>query len=166
MRKLEHLFVTLNATAVILCLIAMSGIVFANVSLRGLTNHSIPWADEVARYLMIWMTFLGAGLVLRQGGHVAITNLQDALPGRAQIALRAALVLLLLGFFLFMAWVGRDYMLRMQFQRTPATRIPFSYVYAAMPVGFGLLIVHLLLVARGFVCAGRYRSDEGAPAHG
>ena len=80
MKKLEHIFVALNGWALILMLTAMTVIVGANISLRYLTGHSLPWADEAARYLMIWMTFSGAGLVLRTGGHVAITNLQDALP--------------------------------------------------------------------------------------
>ena len=161
LRLLERLFVALNGWAVILCMVAMSAIVFSNVTLRGLTNHSIPWADEVARYLMIWMTFLGAGLILRHGGHVAISNLQEALATRAQVVLRAAIVLLLLGFFGFMVWVGWDYMQRMRFQRTPATRISFAYIYAAMPVGFSLLILHLALVARRFILAGnRLGQDE------
>ncbi len=167
MRKAERLFVALNGWALILCLGAMTAVVFANVSLRYLTNESIPWADEVARYLMIWMTFLGAGLVLRHGGHVAITNLQEGLPGPAQRGLRILIVLLLLGFFAFMMWVGREYMLRMQFQKTPATRISFIWIYAAMPVGFGLLIVHLLLTAKAFVTAGRHEPAEDAGAqHG
>src|SRR5690606_35385175 len=48
--KLETAFVDLNKWAIILLLAAMSCIVFANVSLRYLTNYSIFWAEEVARY--------------------------------------------------------------------------------------------------------------------
>ncbi|MEC7259750.1 MAG: TRAP transporter small permease, partial [Pseudomonadota bacterium] len=50
----------------------------------------------------------------------------------------------------------------------PALRLPFSYIYAAMPVGFGLLIAHLLLIAHPFVMSGSYKrlssddTDEGA----
>ncbi len=161
-RKAERAFVALNAWAVIACLVTMSGVVFTNVALRYLTNQSIPWADEVARYLMIWMTFLAAGLVLRQGGHVAITNLQEALPGRLQIALRAALALLLFGFFAYMVWVGQEYMTRMGRQLTPATRISFWYIYLAMPVGFSLLIAHLALIAPRYILAGRYQDDDEA----
>ena len=54
LRKFERVFVALNGWVVILCLVAMSGVVFTNVGLRYLTGPSIPWADEVARYLMIW----------------------------------------------------------------------------------------------------------------
>lgn len=138
----------------------MSIIVFANVSLRYLTNFSITWSEEVARYLMIWMTFIGAGLVLRFGGHVAITNLQEAMPRTVQRVMRAAIAVLLFAFFGVMMWIGWDYMSRMQFQLTPATRIPFSYVYTAMPIGFFLLIVHLLLVLKSYVTESRFKSLE------
>ncbi|MGR3804420.1 TRAP transporter small permease [Marinibacterium profundimaris] len=168
MRRLEHFFVALNGWALILMLGAMSLIVGANITMRYLTSHSFPWADEAARYLMIWLTFSGAGLILRIGGHVAITNLQDALPATGQKILRGLLVLGLLIFFGFMVQVGLQYAQRMQYQVTPALRLPFSYVYAAMPVGFGLLIVHLLLIAPKFIMAGTYKrldddgTDDGA----
>jgi TRAP-type C4-dicarboxylate transport system permease small subunit len=100
---------------------------------------------------MIWLTFVGAGPVLRYGGHIAIDNLQDALPRAFAVALRIVVALLLGGFFGFMVWYGVLYMQRTQFQTTAATQISFAYVYAAMPVGGGLLLVHWLLIVRGFV---------------
>lgn len=156
MARFETAFVALNRWLLIVLLAAMSVIVFANVVLRYLTNDSIVWAEEVARHLMIWMTFLGAGLVLRFGGHVAIDNLHAALGSRAARMLRLAICLLLMAFFGFMAWKSYGYVQAMRFQTTPATGIPFSYVYAAIPVGFVLLMVHMLLIARGYVTAGRF----------
>lgn len=163
MGKLEAAFVELNKWALILLLAAMSVIVFTNVSLRYLTTYSIPWAEEVARYMMIWMTFIGAGLTLRYGGHVAIGNLMEALPPRAQRLLRAFIALCLLAFFALMVWIGYQYAMRMRFQLTPATRIPFSYIYAAIPVGFALLGVHLLLILRGYVTENRFKEAADAP---
>ncbi|QDY70996.1 TRAP transporter small permease [Qingshengfaniella alkalisoli] len=157
MKRLEHIFVVLNGWALVLMLSAMAVTVGTNISLRYLTSHSLPWADEAARYLMIWLTFTSAGLILRTGGHVAITNLQDSLPKTGQKLLRAGIVIILLVFFAFMVHVGWEYAERMQYQVTPALRLPFIYVYAAMPVGFALLIVHLLLVARPFITAGGYK---------
>src|SRR5690606_15380033 len=140
----------------------MSCIVFANVTLRYTTNYSIYWAEEVARYMMIWLTFLGAGLTLRFGGHVAITNLMDVMPTGWQRLLRAFIVIALLGFFAVMIWVGYNYAMRMRFQMTPATRIPFSYVYAAIPIGFSLLVIHLLLVVRSYVRDNRFEETAEA----
>lgn len=156
----DRVFIELNKWLLIIFLAAMSGIVFANVVLRYTTNFSLAWAEEVARYLMVWMTFLGAGLVLRFGGHVAITNLHDFLGSRGQQALRILIALILLGFFAVMAWIGYDYMSRMGRQLTPATRVPFSYVYAAMPVGFVLLTLHFLMVIKVYIEGGELNQTD------
>lgn len=160
MKTFERYFVALNKWALVLLLGAMAVIVFANVSLRYLTNFSITWSEEVARYLMIWMTFIGAGLALRTGGHVAVGNFQEMLGPNGQRAIRVLILCLLLAFFSIMIWMGLNYMDRARFQLTPATRVSFSYIYAAMPIGFGLLIVHLLLVARSFVTENRFAEVE------
>lgn len=159
MNTFERYFLGANRWALILLLAAMSVIIFANVALRYLTNESIEWAEEVARHMMIWLTFLGAGPVLRYGGHIAVDNLQDALPRKAAIALRAVIALMLLGFFVFMIWYGLIYLGRTQYQTTAATQISFAYIYAAMPIGGVLLIVHWLLIARGYLLERRFAED-------
>ena len=81
--RIERILVACNRWLLILLLLAMACIVFANVVLRYTTGDSIVWAEEVARHMMIWVTFLGAGLVLRFGGHVAIDNLHRAVSTRS-----------------------------------------------------------------------------------
>ena len=159
--RLEGLVVRVNRWLLILMLGAMACIIFANVVLRYLTNDSLVWAEEVGRYLMIWVTFLGAGLVLRFGGHVAIEDLQNRLPRVAGQVLRALVVAGLMTFFAAMAWWGLEYMDLMQFQTTPVMGISYWWVYLASPVGFGLLMLHLAFVARRYVLEHRFiESDE------
>jgi TRAP-type C4-dicarboxylate transport system permease small subunit len=129
------------------------------VALRYLTNHSIEWAEEVSRHMMIWLTFLGAGPVLRYGGHIAVENLQDAMPKAMAMAVRAFISALLFGFFGFMVWYGWLYMERTMFQLTAATQVPFGYIYAAMPVGGIFLIVHWALIVRSYVLKREFASD-------
>lgn len=160
METFERAFVAVNRWALILLLAAMACIVFANVALRYLTNDSLVWAEEVARHLMIWLTFLGAGPVLRYGGHIAVENLQDALPRAGGIAMRAVVAALLFAFFGFMVWYGWLYMQRTMFQLTAVTQIPFAYIYSAMAIGGVLLIVHFLLVVKGYVLRREFASDE------
>ena len=59
-----------------------------------------------------------------------------------------------------MIWYGWTYMGRTMFQLTPVTQIPFAYIYAAMPVGGVLLIVHLALILRGYVVDRKFAEDE------
>lgn len=162
--KLERLFVAANRVVLIAILAAMSLIVFANVALRYLTNDSLVWAEEVARHLMIWLTFVGVGMVMRAGGHIAIENLQDVLPAKAARVLRLAIVVAILVFCGAMIQYGIVYVERTMLQTTSATQIPFGYVYLAMPIGFALVIVHLLFVARGFVRERRFATESGFDA--
>jgi TRAP-type C4-dicarboxylate transport system permease small subunit len=137
----------------------MSVIIFTNVVLRYTTSQSIEWAEEVGRHLMIWLTFVGCGPVLRHGGHIAIDNLQDALPQMPAIALRAVIAVLMFAMLAFFVWFGIEYMDRTQYQQTPATQVSFAYVYAALPVGMAIALVHWLLIVRDYVLERRFASD-------
>ena len=158
--RFERGLVLANRWLLIFLLLAMACIVFANVVLRYSTGDSVIWAEEVARHMMIWVAFLGAGLALRFGGHVAIDNLHRAVKTRTAQVLRSMVVLGLSAFFIFMAVASSDYVWRTRFQSTAATDIPISFIYAAMPVGFVLMLVHLLLIARQYIVAGEYVHSE------
>ncbi len=68
LERFDRTLIALNRWAVITLLAAMAMMVFANVALRFLTDYSILWVEEASRYVMVWLTFIGAGLVLRYGG--------------------------------------------------------------------------------------------------
>ena len=155
----DRILIRANRWCVIALLAAMALMVFANVALRFLTDHSILWVEEVSRFLMIWLTFLGAGIVLRYGAHVGIDTLQERFPRQAP-ALRAAIYCMLLLFFATMVWLGADYALRTWRQTTPVLQIPYGAVYLAMPVGFGLMIVHLLLMSAPYIRQKHFLSDD------
>jgi len=131
-------------------LAAMAVMVFANVALRFLTDHSILWVEEASRYTMVWLTFIGAGPVLRYGGHIGIDTLQHSAP-RFAPAIRTAILGLLAVFFCVMIVVGIRYASLTWEQTTPVMEIPVGAVYLAMPIGFALMLVHLGLMARGYV---------------
>jgi TRAP-type C4-dicarboxylate transport system permease small subunit len=164
MDSFEKGLVAANRWALIGLLASMAVIIFANVCLRYLTSQSIEWAEEVARHMMIWLTFLGCGPVLRAGGHIAVENLQDALPPRAAAALRLLIATLLLGFFVFLMVWGVLYMQRTQYQTTAATQISFAWIYAAMPVGALLMVLHWLVGVRAYVRDRVFIADHGFDA--
>ncbi|PQA84362.1 C4-dicarboxylate ABC transporter permease [Limnohabitans sp. TS-CS-82] len=159
MKTFERYFVATNRWMLIIMLAVMSVIIFANVVLRYSTNVSIEWAEEVARHLMIWLTFIGCGPVLRYGGHIAVENLQDSLPRPMAIALRAFIAVLLAALFVFLTWYGIDYMDRTQYQQTPATQISFAYIYAALPIGAAMTLIHWLLIVRDYVLERKFAAD-------
>ena len=165
MKTFETVLLAVNRWVLILLMGAMSIIVFTSVGSRYITGDSIPWAEEVARHMMIWLTFLGCGLVLRSGGHIAIDNLQDAVSPRAGRWIRGLIVGLIATFFLVLIYAGYFYVKRTMFQLTAATQIPFGYIYLAMPVGCVLTLVHLALVARTYIFERAFIADEDFDAN-
>ena len=160
--RFNRLLIKLESVLSAGLLAALLGLVSLQVLSRHIYFMPMNWTEEIARYTMIWLTFLGSGLALREGAHVAISNAQEALPGPAQYALRWGILLLLFGFFAFMVWVGIDYMNRMAIQKSAALRLPMKWVYAAMPAGFALMILHLALIAPRYLRAGFAVTDEAA----
>lgn len=161
MRAVERYFVLINRWLLIALLAAMVVIVFANVLMRYVLGTSVIWSEEVARHLMIWLTFVGSGLALRTGAQIGIETLQDALPPRAARALRLVLALAMLALFVALAWYGIDYALRTRFQISAALGISMMYVYIGMPIGCALLAAHLLFVLRGYVRSREFANDDG-----
>ena len=139
----------------------MAVMVFSNAVLRFSLEESILWADELSRYLMIWATFIGSGLLFRQGAHIAVDNLQDFVPGPVGKALRLFIVVILMTFFISMVYVGSTYVLFQWNQLTPVTRLPFGFVYAAVPVGFLLMAYHLAVIARLWITDRRIEEQAG-----
>lgn len=149
-----------NRGLMIVAFALMTVLVFAGVALRYLTNENLVWAEELSRYLMIWLTFLGIGPVLRLGGHVAVDSLHAYLPRPAAIAMRALITALIALFAVYLIYAGWLYVSRTWLQTTPVLLIPFAWVAAAVPVGFALTLWHLVMIAGGYVREGTFETSQ------
>lgn len=156
----ESQLVRLNRWVVIALMAVMAVLVFANVVSRYLFNFSIIWVEELTRYMMVWVGFIGSGLVLRFGAHIAVDVFQDLLPARAARTLRALIVVVLAVTFATMAWLGFRYVAFAWDQETPVLNWNFGLVYLAIPIGSLLMLAHLLFVAKQYVIARAYQADE------
>ena len=156
----ESLLVRLNRWLVIALMGVMAVLVFAHVVSRYSFNHSIIWVEELTRYMMVWVGFIGSGLVLRFGAHVAVDVFQDLLPARAAQALRASIVVILAVTFAAMTWLGFRYVAFAWDQETPVLNWNFGIVYLAIPIGSLLMLAHLLFIAKQYVVARAYQADE------
>ncbi|MDA9391845.1 hypothetical protein WN73_14710 [Bradyrhizobium sp. CCBAU 45394] len=148
----------------ILALASMAVLVFVGVLLRYLTSGTLVWADELSRYLMVWLAFLGIGPLLRVGGHVATDTLMaDAAPS-IQRVLRLVVVLVTFVSSVWLTLAGWDYVGRSWLQVTPVLGVPFAYVALAAPVSFTLTLWHLSMLAARFIAHGTFeeRSDLSA----
>lgn len=165
----EHWLVWANSWVLILLMGVMAVLVFTNVVARYALNFSIVWVEEITRYMMVWVGFLGSGLVLRLGAHIAVDTFQDKLPAAGARAARRVIVLLLGVTFAAMTWLGIRYVGFAWDQTTPILQWRMAYVYLAIPIGSALMLLHLALIAKRFVADRtferdvRFAADEVAP---
>lgn len=122
-------------------------------------NASLIWAEEVCRYLLIWVSLIAGVFAYERGELAAMTLLRDSLPRRPALALAilanlvsAALCLVLVRYGLrFAEMVGSQPIpaFRFLFEDTfgwSAASVPQVYwVYAALPIGMALLAIRLLV---------------------
>lgn len=128
-------------------LVTMSGVVFGNVFSRYLLDASLGWYEEVSRFLLIWIVFLGAVIALIRGDHLGIDVLQLALPPRARrvaVLLTDILVLAALAIMFQGAWVMAIDSLQSGWMAS-SVPIPYGWVYMIGPVSAGLMFVQTII---------------------
>ena len=144
MRKLLELLARLEeillAAIILLMVVLYSGSVLVReVSIE--LARRIEWIDEATRYLMVWMVFLGLGLALARGKHIAMTSYLERFPDRPRRLVRRIIDTVGLLFCLYVAWFGFAITLQVlgSGQTSPTLGISNAILYLALPVGFALL---------------------------
>jgi TRAP-type C4-dicarboxylate transport system permease small subunit len=135
------------------------GIVFTvlivmEVVSRYVFSYSISLADASAQYLLVWFFLLGASVALRERAHVGFELLINMLSGPPYLVLLIVGQLMALGFFVLMLWSGAAIIPSALEEVEGATGVSLSWVMAAFPIGFALLIYTQFAV---FVSAMRSR---------
>lgn len=125
----------------------MTSIILIQVFCRYVLNDSLPWSEELARYLMVWMTFLALPVVSRAKQHAALDIILGSLPKKLGLVLELILYALV-GIVLYYAF-NKSLDFALKGTRMLATALPITkaWSYMAMPVGFGvMMLVYLELV--------------------
>ncbi|MDF1632660.1 TRAP transporter small permease [Mycoplana sp. MJR14] len=161
--RFDRAFVWANQFVVGTLLLIMAVLVFANVALRYAAGISLPWVEELTRYMMIWVSWLAVGLAMREGAHIAIDNLQNALPEPWARLLRLVVFVAIVVFFAAVAWYGWQYASFAWRQQSAVLRLSLGAVYMAIPIGSLLMLGHVCLTAHKLLAA-RDSGDAQAQA--
>jgi C4-dicarboxylate transporter, DctQ subunit len=127
-------------------IIACSLLLFVNVVMRYIFLLPIYWAEELVRYLMVWMIFIGASQVTLWGGHVAVDIVPRALSKRGNVILAFIVNVICIVFCLVLAYLSLKQMLRVMKagQISPALEIPMWIAYLSIPAGTMLMLIRFL----------------------
>ena len=160
-----------------LSLLVVVIVMAVQVFFRYVLNDSLIWAEELCRYVLIWMAFLFAGVAFHRGEFVALDIVERALPRTWRFILKIVVTIPVFVFLWLMVTNGYTYASRFTVQTLPAfdfiwmsitngrtLNVSIFWVYIAVSVGCGLLLIHmivaLVLEARTLV-SGRNAEDHG-----
>lgn len=113
---------------------------------RYVLGDSLVWSDEIASLAFTWTVFLFASALVREGGHVRVGLLVEALPPLLSELIERGIMLLILGFGLLMLWTGWNFAVFTSDQVSAALRYPVWLKNAAVPVGGLLISIHALVL--------------------
>ncbi len=128
----------------ILLTITISLLIFAQVICRYVFNYSLYWSEELGRYTLIWITFLGASVGFKRKAHVGVDFLYNAFNEKTKSILTLLTNLLLLGLSLILFIYGIRLSKFVHIQTSAALLIPMSIPYSSIAVGGFLTAVHAL----------------------
>lgn len=160
MAKAERLIWLVVDVAIFFAISGMVGLIALQVTSR-LAGDSVPWTEELARFLFIWTIWLGMAAGFRRGHHPSINILTGILPDLAQDALRLLPPLCAALFFGLVGWHGVG-LLRQQLrfgEVSPILQVGMWVATAPLIIGAILSVIGAVLHA---VEAGRGARLGGA----
>ncbi len=148
-------------------LAVMTAIIVCAVFFRYVLNDAIIWSEEIAKFLMVWMTFMAAPIGLKMGAHVAIEVLLVRLEGRWRALLQVAIYMAIISLMVVFVKEGMFLTNNAKIQRASTVDVSIFYVYAAMPIGCAVMALvafeFMLGAIKGIIDPSRVEEPEALP---
>ena len=135
-----------SAVVEILCLfmfVVMCACLTIQISGRYLFERSFFWAEEIARYAMVWIVFLGAVAATYRHAHTRIEFFAGLLPKMGQRAAYILVTALSIVFLVAITVASSNMLWLGTIMKSTALGIPMIMVYSALPVSAVLMIFYL-----------------------
>lgn len=119
---------------------------FLQVVMRYIFKNSLAWSEELARYLFLYLIWIGAAYAVKADAHLRVEILKDKIPEDKKMILEDIIYLIWLGFsiFLFLSSIKLTSSIFGNGQLSPAMRIPMGFPYLSIPIGSGLMSFRLV----------------------
>lgn len=151
-KKFDRFLVKSNYVVIGLTLFFMFIFVFINVITRYVFNFSINWAEELSRFLMIATCFLGIGIGMREGRHVAIEVFINLIPNQTiRRVIRLINGLIIIAFMITLTYLGFLYAATQFEAKSAVLRWGMGYIYLFVPIGALAFVMHLVLTIKDFM---------------
>ncbi|WP_282173922.1 TRAP transporter small permease [Cytobacillus firmus] len=130
----------------ILLFFIMVIVVFLQVLFRFVLDQPLAWTEELSRYLLVWITFLGAGYAVSVKAHPSIELLFEKANQAVRRVLLALSTVLVVFFFYQIIVNSFIFIERSMMQTSPALQLPMGMVYMVIPIASILFVINLLYI--------------------
>lgn len=144
---------------VALIMFSLIMVVFTQVLLRYVLRTSLPWTEEMARYLFVWLVFIATSVCVKKQAHLGIDFLIIRLPQEVQRHFYTLSLVLSLAFSIVVVYKGYDLLSRSGDQISPMLHVPMSFVYIIIPVSYMVICLVLLWQVYNSVRIKNFPSD-------
>lgn len=141
LEKINNLLYGITRKASILMFVGMVVLSIVQVVCRYVLKISLSFTEELARFLFIWVTFLGTAMAMKKGQHVKMELLLNVVPPAVRSAIEFAGRVISMGIYLVMIGGGTVVILKTMDQTSAALNLPMSLVYLAVPVCGALMLL-------------------------
>jgi TRAP-type C4-dicarboxylate transport system permease small subunit len=146
----------------------MTAVILLQVFFRYGLGSALTWSEEVARFMMIWMTFLIAPVAYRHGVNVSLDIFASMIKGRMKAVLIVALHLLITLFLLIFFFESFGMIERGLKLKASTLSTKMAYIYMILPISFFLMfLIALELIGRALqdlIEPGRARQPKALPS--
>ena len=125
----------------------LAGVVFAQFFSRYALNSAITWTEEIARYLLIVVGFLGSVMGVRKGTHIFVEVFYRFMPTRLSVMASRTVDLVQIIFFGVGALLSWQMIPIMHQHRMVSVKVPMSVIYIVVFVSFLLMLLRSVQVA-------------------
>ncbi len=137
MNKLDELFLIAGT-------LAMGFALTLQIVMRYIFNSPLVWSEEFARYIYIWICFIGVGYGVRKNLHIKMEAFMNIFHHNVQNYVEIAMTIAIMVFVASIIPSGIRYTVAVSRIPSPAMEIPMSWVSAAVPLGLIIGEVRLL----------------------
>lgn len=123
-------------------LAVMTAIIFWQVFSRFVVGSSLAWSEELSRFLMIFMIFIGASLALRGNELISVELLLEKLAGTPRKVLVIIIQLVSIVFFIILIKYGYAMAESFSNQKAPSLGVSMQIIYLSLPLGGVLMLIN------------------------
>jgi TRAP-type C4-dicarboxylate transport system permease small subunit len=119
----------------------------------------VPWTEEVARLLFVWVVWIGAAAAVFRGSHIRFAFLVERLPRSAQLGVAGAVTVGVAGFLMLLVYHAHE-IVRSTSSTFITLNLSVKYSYLSVVVGAALMLVGLV---GGLLVRSQRQQGRGEP---